>query len=121
MTSRTRDLTLVVALLGWVHAGSPLGAQATRKPTNEQARHRETSEHNASRDRQQRAIQLLPSLLERIDSLKSPAWKFRLKGYLASLLASLDPEGARQLFQQSLQGLEATPIWRSQNSPRSAD
>jgi hypothetical protein len=66
-------------------------------------------------------MELLPLLLERIDTLKSPAWKVRLKGFLAGVLAESNPEGARQLFQQSLQTLEAAPVHRSSNTPLAAE
>ena len=66
-------------------------------------------------------MELLPLLSERIDALKSPAWKIRLKGFLASVLAESNPEGAQQLFQQSLQSLETAPVQRSPNTPVAAD
>jgi len=66
-------------------------------------------------------MELLPLLSERIDALKSPVWKVRLKTSLAQILATSNPQGARQLFEQSLQMLEAIPVRRPTDTSFSAE
>lgn len=104
MTSRTRALSLVFFLLGLVHTVSLLAAQATKNPSPKQHK-QEASVPDAPHDPKQQAMELLPLLSERIDALKSPVWKVRLKTSLAQILATSNPQGARQLFEQSLQML----------------
>ena len=72
-------------------------------------------------DPKQQAMELLPLLSERIDALKSAVWKVRLKTSLAQVLATNNPEGARQLFEQSLQILEAIPVRRPRDTSFSAE
>ena len=72
-------------------------------------------------DPKQQAMELLPLLSERIDAFKSPVWKARLKTSLAQLLAINNPEGARQLFEQSLQILDAIPVRRPSDTSFSAE
>jgi len=116
MTSRTRAPWLVLLFLGLVHTASPFAAQTNRKPSRKQAPKQKVSVPEPPQGNKQQAMELLPLLAERIDTLKSPAWKGHLKGFLAELLATHNPEGARQLFQQSLQALEAAPVRRSQDA-----
>ena len=91
------------------------------KPSPKRAQKQDVSVPETRQDNRQQAMELLPLLLERIEALKSPAWKVRLKAFLAGVLAESNPEGARQLFQQSLQSLEAAPVQRSPNTPVAAD
>ena len=121
MTSRTRGLLLILFFVGSLQAVSLYFAQTKMKPSPRRAQKPDVSVPGTQHDNRQQAMELLPLLSERIDALKSPAWKIRLKGFLASVLAESNPEGARQLFQQSLQSLETAPVQRSPNTPAAAD
>jgi len=116
MISKTRALSLSLVLLGLVQSASSFAAQTNRKPLPNQAPKQKVSVPELPQDFKQQAMELLPLLSERIDTVKSPAWKIRLKGFLAELLATDNPEDARQMFQQGLQALEAAPIRRSQGA-----
>ena len=121
MTSRTRGLLLILVFIGSLQAVSLYFAQTKMKPSPRRAQKPNVYVPGTQHENRQQAMELLPLLLERIEALKSPAWKVRLKGFLAGVLAESNPEGARQLFQQSLQSLEAAPIQRSPNTPVAAD
>jgi hypothetical protein len=116
MTSRTRALSLILLLLGLVHIASPLAAQTNPKPSAKQAPKQGVAVPDSPQDPKQQALELLPLLAERIDAIKSPVWKVRLKEGLATLLATHNPEGAWQLFEQSLQILEAIPVRRARDT-----
>ena len=115
MTSGTRAFSLLLCLLGLLHTGSPFVAQAKKKPSRRPAPNLEVPTLDPQQDYKQQALELLPLLSERIDAIKSPSWKVRLKAFLAELLATHNPEGARQLFQESLQSLHAVPVRRPQD------
>ncbi len=72
-------------------------------------------------DHKQRALELLPLLSGQIDVLKSVVWRVRLKGFSTELLAKHDPNGARLLFEQSLQSLDSVPVRRPQDGSGSAE
>jgi len=121
MSSRTRGLFLILFFLGSLQAASPLLAQARVKASPKRAQQQNVSGPQTGQDNRQQALELLPLLSERIDALQSPAWKVRLKAFLATVLAESNPEAARQLFQQSLQSLAAAPVQRSPNTPVAPD
>lgn len=121
MTPRTRALSLALSFLGLVGASSSFTAQANKKPPLKTAPKQEVSVPALSPDHKQHALELLPLLSERIDVLKSVAWKVRLKGLLAELLARHDQTSARQLFEQSLQSLDSVPVRRPQDRSGSAE
>lgn len=116
MKSAAQALLLILLLFGSAQITSPFAAQTRRNPSPKQMAKQPASAPEPPQDFKQQAMELLPLLSERIDTLKSPVWKVRLKGFLAELLAQHNPEGARQLFQQSLHALEAAPVRRSQDS-----
>jgi len=115
MAAKTRALFLILLLLGLTHTTSSFSAQTNRKPSSKHALKQKVTVPERPQNNEQQAMELLPLLSERIDTLKSPAWKGRLKAFLAELMAVHNAEGARQLFQQSVQVLEAAPIRRSQD------
>jgi len=122
MTSKTRRaLSLVSLLLMSLLTIAPFGAQTKRTPSPKQAPKREVSVPDPQHDSDEQAMELLPLLAERIDALKSPVWKVRLKASLAETLATTNPEGARLLFEQSIQTLETIPIRRPKDTSFSAD
>jgi hypothetical protein len=121
MTSKTRALSLVFLLLGSLLIISPSAAQTKRTPSPRQTHKQGVSVPDPPHDPKQQAMELLPLLSERIDALKSPVWKVRLKTSLAQLLAINNPEGARQLFEQSLQILETIPVRRPRDTSFSAE
>jgi len=121
MTSRRQALWLVLLLLGSVHTASPFAAQAKPTPSPKQTPKQEVSVPDPPQDPKQQAMELLPLLSERIDALKSPVWKVRLKTSLAQILATNNQKGARELFEQSLQILEAIPVRRPRDTSFSAE
>lgn|GEM_PF-2662049 len=121
MTSGTRGLVPILLFLGLLQAASPFAAQTRTRPSTKQAQRQDVSVSKTRQENRQQAMELLPLLMGRIDALRSPAWKVRLRAFLAGVLAERDPESARQLFQQSLQSLETIPVQRSPNMPVAAD
>jgi hypothetical protein len=121
MATTARSLSLALLLFGLVHTCSALIAQTNRKPLPKRTSKPEAAMSEPSRDRKQQALELLPLLAERIDTLKSPVWKVRLNGFLAELLAAHNPEAARALFQQSLESLESIPVRRPRDTSFSAE
>jgi len=121
MTSKTRALSLVFLLFGSLLTIAPSAAQTKRTPSPKRAHKQEVSVPDPPHDPKQQVMELLPLLSERIDTLKSPVWKVRLKTSLAQLLALNNPEAARQLFEQSLQVLEAIPVRRPRDTSYSAE
>lgn len=101
MTSKTRALSLVFLLLVSLLTIAPFGAQTKRTPSPKQPPKREVSVPDPQHDSKEQAMELLPLLAERIDVLKSPVWRVRLKASLAQTLATTNPVGAQQLFEQS--------------------
>ena len=121
MTSTTRALSLVLLLLGLLHTVSPLAAQTKRKSSPRQAPKQEAPVPDSPQDPKQQAMELLPLLSERIDALNSPVWKARLKGFLAQLVATHNPEASRELFHRSLQSLDTIPVRRLRDTSPSAE
>jgi hypothetical protein len=119
MIFKPRALSLAFLLLVSLPSIVPFAAQTDRPPSPNQAPKREVSV--APHDPKQQVTELLPLLSERIDVLKSPVWKVRLKTSLAELIAVNNPDGARQLFEQSLQILEAVPVRRPRDTSFSAE
>lgn len=117
MTFKTRALSLVFLLLVSLLTFAPFGAQIKRAPSPK----REVSVPDPQHDSKEQAMELLPLLAERIDALRSPVWRVRLKASLAQTLATTNPERARQLFEQSTQTLETIPVLRPKDTSFSAD
>src|SRR4026207_964001 len=97
VTSSARGLVLILLFLGSLQASSLFAAQTRTRPSPKQAQRQDVSVSETQQDHRQQAMELLPLLLERIDALRSPAWKIRLKAFLAGVFAERDPEAARQL------------------------
>ena len=93
MIFKPRALSLAFLLLVSLPSIAPFAAETHRPPSPNQAPKREVSV--ASHDPKQQVTELLPLLSERIDVLKSPVWKVRLKTSLAQLIAVKNPDGAR--------------------------
>src|SRR4030095_7927519 len=104
MTCKTRRLSLALFLLGSFLTIAPPVAQTRRTPLHKPGKQGD-SVPGPDHDARQPAMEMPPVVLERIDGLKSPTWKGRLKASLAQTLVTNNPEGGRQLFEQSIQTL----------------
>ena len=112
---RNAGLLAAFVLAGIASYRFAIRCPGQKKPSRRPAPKLEVPTPDPQQDYKQQALELLPLLSERIDAIKSPSWKVRLKAFLAELLATHNPEGARQLFQESLQSLHAVPVRRPQD------
>jgi len=109
VTSGTRGLVPILLFLGLLQAASPFAAQTRTRPSTKQAQRQDVSVSKTRQENRQQAMELLPLLMGRIDALRSPAWKVRLRAFLAGVLAERDPESALAALPAKLTELGDNP------------